>query len=191
MQQVQTELTDHNEYLFKNFGESFSPEQSAPLIHAFSNIGAFITEQKAINEKNEYIFDDIQAGFIDFKENKNNLKVEIKKDLLVELATKADISDVRGDLKEDINDLKVELKKDINDLRLEFYTFKGEVQTEFSKVRTEMQALRGEMYTGFEKISGEINSLRIWMKMIVLTAIIAIALFSPNLAAIFKYLKIS
>ncbi|MBF0450595.1 MAG: DUF1640 domain-containing protein [Candidatus Magnetomorum sp.] len=220
MQQVQLEQTSHVNTIFNEFGKFFPSDQSMPLIHAFTNVDTLIQRQSTMIEANSNDLSFIKMEFEDFKENHKNLKTEIKKDLLVELATKADISDLRGEVKEDIANLRGELKADIANLRGELKAdianlrgelkedinnlrgelkedianLRGELKEDINNLRGELKEdinnLRVEMYTGFEKLSGEIKTIQIWMKVVVFFSIAIIAMFSPNFLAILKYFKI-
>ncbi|KPA16722.1 hypothetical protein MHK_003067 [Candidatus Magnetomorum sp. HK-1] len=209
MQQLQLEPTSQINTIFNEFGKSFPVDQSMPLIHAFTNVDVLIQKQSMIIEEHNKDMNFFKTEFEDFKENHKNLKTEIKKDLLVELATKADISNLHGEVKEEISNLRGEVKEEISNLRgevkEEISILRGEVKEEISNLRGELKEdisnlrgelkedisnLRGEMYAGFEKLSGEIKNIQIWMKVVVFFAVAIVAMFSPNFLAILKYFKI-
>jgi ribosomal protein L29 len=86
--------------------------------------------------------------------------------VLPTLASKADIADLRGELKTDISELRGELKSDISELRGELKTdiseLRGELKTEIGELRgelkTEIGELRGELKTGLAELRGELSS---------------------------------
>ena len=82
------------------------------------------------NRLNQFIF--IKTNFDEYKEKETERKIEIKKDLLMEIATKADIAEVKGE----INALRKELKGDISVLDAKF-------SGEFKSIRLWMKFLVG------------------------------------------------
>ncbi len=80
--------------------------------------------------------------------------------LMAEIATKADLEKLRGETRE-----------------------------EQAKLREEMAALRGELHTEVTAVRGDIKRLDLQMKLLIGLAILAIAMFSPNLAALVKFAK--
>jgi hypothetical protein len=87
-------------------------------------------------------------------------KTEVKKDLFVELATKADIERLGGDIK-----------------RLEGAT------------KADIATLSGDIKRLEERFTGEIKRLAMLVKVLIGLTIVAIALFSPAAAELVKLLR--
>jgi len=96
-----------------------------------------------------------------------NQKQAVKADLLLELATKADIAHVRTE----IANLRTELKGDIAELRTEIAFLNGKIDTEVAK------------------LAGELKSIRLWMKLLVAIGILGMTFFSPTTIKLLEMLK--
>jgi len=94
MQQSQLETVSHNNNFFNEFENIFPSDQSLTLIHAFTNMDKLINKQTVIADVHSKDINNIKEELNFFKENNKNLKTDIKKDLLVEIATKEDISNL-------------------------------------------------------------------------------------------------
>ena len=129
--------SDYQLSFFPELETVFPGKENKPLIRAFIHLDNKINNQ-------QYLIDQGLKSIDIIQQVQKTMKVDIKKDLYMELATKADINELRGEMKADINELRGEMKADINELR-------GELKADINE-------LRGEMLTGFEKITGEINS---------------------------------
>jgi hypothetical protein len=112
----------------------------------------------------------------------DNQKVAVKADLLLELATKADIAVLAGEIarlegKIDSNIARLEGKIDSNIARLE------------GKLESEIARLEGKLDTSVAKINGELQSIRLWMKLLVAVGIIGMTFFSPTTVKLLEMLK--
>jgi predicted nucleic acid-binding Zn-ribbon protein len=92
-------------------------------------------------------------------------KVELRSELVNELATKAELNAVKTELKADIERLRTELKGEIENLRTEL---RGEIEnvrtglkSDIEKVRAELMGEIDNVRTGLE---GEIENLRTELK---------------------------
>jgi len=110
---------------------SLGIERSKPIIDAFNNIVQVLKEnqdvldnqQEIIDKQQSFLHDqeavihEIKAGFEKYKNGDLDRKAEIKKDLLIELATKADIEILNGQigiLKQEMNGKIDSLKQEMN-----------------------------------------------------------------------------
>ena len=116
----------------KDIEAALGPQQAAPIIAALEELDRKIDRQQ----------------------------MALKEDLLLELATKADIANVRTE----IADLRTELKEDIANLRL-------------------------EIKTDITRLDGELKSIRLWMKLLVAIGILGMTFFSPTTIKLLEMLK--
>jgi aryl carrier-like protein len=164
--------SDYQLSFFPELETVFPGKENKPLIRAFIHLDNKINNQ-------QYLIDQGLKSIDIIQQVQKTMKVDIKKDLYMELATKADINELRGEMKADINELRGELKADINELRGEMLTgfekitgeinsryteLDGKIQTKHEELLGEMQTkheeLRGEMQTKHEALRGEIQVLR-------------------------------
>jgi len=94
-------------------------------------------------------------------------RAALKADLIFEIATKADIANLRTE----IADLRTEVKGD------------------FVNVRSEIANLRTEIKTDITRLDGELKSIRLWMKLLVAIGILGISFFSPAAVKLLEMLK--
>ena len=87
-------------------------------------------------------------------------RLEVKRDLLVELATNADIEGLRGEIK----GISLSTKADIG-------------------------GLRGELKADIQELRGEIKRLEVFMKVLIGLAVIGMTFFSPVAAELIRILK--
>jgi hypothetical protein len=127
----------------KNIEDALGSQQAEPIIAALQELDLKIDDQRAA----------------------------LKADLLVELATKADIANLRTEM----GDIKAELKTDIANLRTE--------------VKTDIAQLNGKIDTEIAKIYGELKSIRLWMKLLVAIGILGMTFFSPTTVKLLEMLK--
>ncbi len=134
--------------------------------------------------------------------------------LMAEIATKADIEKLRGEFREAISgvrtesaglrgefreaisgmhtesaELRGELREAISGIHTESAALRGEFREAISGVRTESAGLRGEMREEVTSLRGDIKRLDLQMKLLIGLAVLAIAMFSPNLAALVRLAK--
>jgi ribosomal protein L10 len=106
-------------------------------------------------------------------------KVEIKRDLLMELATKADIADLRGATRADIADLRGATREAIAELR--------------ESTKADIAELRGATQTDIAELRGEIRrveaEIKVLLKVLIGLSIIGMSLFSPAGVELIKLLK--
>ena len=180
MLQVQNISNDFNNgFLSNEINRVFEPEKRKYLIKTF---GYF---DNRINEHTESI-NIIKEKFEEYKNRENDLKVEIKKDLLVEIATKADIKELNGKI--DSIYLKLNGKIDSN-----FNMLNGKIDSNFNmlngKIDSNYLKLNGRIDTLESKFIGEFKSVKLWMKMLIGVALIGITFFSPTTQSLIKMLK--
>jgi len=212
-QHVTLDRSDYQLSFFPELETIFPDKEKKPLIQAF------IYLDNKINHQQQMIDQGLKA--IDFiQQSQKTMKIDIKKDLLVELATKADISALRGemlagfekitgDMNSKYNELDGRMQTKHEELRGEMLSLyngmRGEMQSLHNELRGEMlslnkelrgemlslhKELRGEMVAGFEIIKSEINSLRIWFKVFAFSALAIVFMFSPNFIQFLKYVKL-
>ena len=195
----------HMQEFNSGFQDTFGLEQSMPLIQAFD----YITNQ--MNDQNTMI-GRLQEEFTEYKQAETDRKLEIKKDLLVELATKADIEKFYGIIKIDIEKLHGRITSVIEKLNgritSEIEKLNGKITSENEKlngritsenekingkieklngrITSEIEKLNGIIKTNNEKLSGKIDSLQLWMKMLVGVAILAVTCYSPMAQELIK-----
>ena len=134
--------------------EALGPQQAGPILELFQELDRRIENQKAA----------------------------VKAELLLELATRADIADLRTETAE----LRAELKTEIAELRTELKTELAELRTE---LKTDIAHLRTEARTDSARLEVELKSIRLWMKLLVAVAILGITFFSPATIKLLEMLK--
>jgi len=158
---------------------TFASEQYSTLAKAFNYVNNMYTEQNKIIGL-------IKDDFDDYKKGDAERKTEIKKDLLVELATKADIEKLNGRITSEIEKLNGRITSEIEKLN-------GRITSEIEKlngrITFEIEKLNGKIDKLELKITGEFKNIRIWLKMFIAVAIFGIACFSPNIQTLLRMLK--
>ena len=136
-QRVKIDRNDYQLSFFPELETVFPDKEGKPLIKAFIHLDNKINNQQQQIDQGLKSIDIIQQV-------QKTMKVDIKKDLFIELATKADISELRGEM------------------LAGFEKITGEINTKYSELelttKADINELRGEMRAGFEKITGEINT---------------------------------
>lgn len=121
----------------------------------------------------------------EFVINPKSLKREVMDDLRDELASRdfvrAEISDLRTELKQDIADLRTELKQDIADLRTELKKDMANVRAEMTDLRTEMANLRTELKGDISDIRAELDN-KIELKVSQSTRTLVVTIISSIIA---------
>jgi chaperonin cofactor prefoldin len=171
----------------KAIEESLGAQQAVPIISALQDLDRKIDSQKTA----------------------------VKTDLLVELATKADIALLKADingLEGKINALEEKLVGKINtsEEKLEGqinaleYKLVGKINTSEEKLEGQINALEeklegridtlekrleGKIETEIAKVNGELKSIRLWMKLLVAIGIIGMTFFSPTTIKLLDMLK--
>jgi len=134
----------------KDIEDALGPQQAGPLLAVLQDLDRKIEDQKNA----------------------------VKADLLLELATKADIANLRTEIAE----VRTELKGDIANLRTEL---KGDI----AELRTEIAFLNGKIDTEVARLAGELKSIRLWMKLLVAIGILGMTFFSPTTIKLLEMLK--
>ena len=191
-----------------NIQTTFSSEQSVPLIEAFDHANAIIKNQQTSIGK-------IQKEFDDYVKGDSHRKAEIKKDLLIELATRADIEILNGkidtlraemnghigELKKEMQSNKIEMQGSYETLQKEmqgsYNSLRNEMQGSYNSLRNEMQgsynSLRNEMQGSYNSLrnemQGEFKSIRLWIKMLVALTFFAATFYSPTAQLLIKMFK--
>jgi len=101
---------------------------------------------------------------IEHKEEVKNQKIEIKKDLAAELATKADIEEINGDFKElrgEFKELKGEFKLQIQSYaaatEVKLKEFEKQIQTQASKFEKQIQTQASKTEIQFKELERQIQ----------------------------------
>ena len=105
-------------------------------------------------------------------------KIEVKRDLLMELATKADIARLEGRIEG--------LEGHIDGLEGRINGLEGQLRAEINGLEG---VLRGEIKRVEVELKSEIKRLELFMKVLIGLAIIGMAFFSPNAAELIRLLK--
>ena len=160
----------------KDIEDALGPQQAGPLLAVLQDLDRKIEDQKNA----------------------------VKADLLLELATKADIAnlrteiaEVRTELKEDMANLRSELKEDMANLRAELKedmaNLRAELKGDNANLRQEFTAsfafLNGKIDTEVARLAGELKSIRLWMKLLVAIGILGMTFFSPTTIKLLEMLK--
>ena len=147
-------------------------EKSKPIIKAFKNLMQLIKENKDNSVNQQSILETQQATLTTIKDNVDayikddvHRKAEIKKDLLIELAAKADIEILNG--------------------KIDALEQKMNGQTKYLE-----QKMDGRIKYLEQKMDGEFKSMRLWLKMLLALAFLSIACFSPTAQTLIKLLKL-
>jgi hypothetical protein len=146
-------------------------EKSKPIVAAFQRVKQFFNDNQTILDKQQSILNEHEVAiqknqnrFEEYQKDALNRKAEIKKDLLIEIATKADIKKLNG-------------KIDAQEQKLN------------GKIDALEQKLNGKIDALEQKLSGEFKSIHLWMKMLLALSLLSIACFSPTAQALIKLLK--
>lgn len=99
-------------------------------------------------------------------------KVELRSELVNELATKAELNAVKTELKADIENLRTELKGMRAEFRSELENVRLEFRGEIAKVRTELQS--------------QIDKLNMKLNFLIILVIIVLTLMNPVVAELIK-----
>ncbi|GBC88153.1 hypothetical protein HRbin13_00271 [bacterium HR13] len=103
-------------------------------------------------------------------------KLELKDELTKELATKADIKEVRAEV--------AEVRAEVAEVRAEI----REVRAEIDKVRAEVAQVKAELNARIDRLEARIDKLEFYIKLMIGILILAIALYSPVFAELIKSL---
>ncbi len=136
-------------------------------------------------------------------------KLELKDELTKELATKADIREVRAEIMEvraEIMEVRAEIDKvraEIDKVRAEFGSEIKEIRVEFGseikKLRAEIDKMRAELGSEIKEVRAEVDKVRaelsarmdkleFYVKLMIGLLLLAIALYSPVFAEVVKAL---
>jgi len=142
----------------KDIEAALGPQQAAPIIAALEELDRKIDRQQ----------------------------MALKEDLLLELATKVDLANLRAELKEEMANLRAELKEDMANLRAELKGDNANLRQEFT---ASFAFLNGKIETEVAKINGELKSIRLWMKLLVAIGILGMTFFSLTTIKLLEMLK--
>jgi outer membrane murein-binding lipoprotein Lpp len=171
---------------------SLGKEKSKPIVDAFNTIAqnleknqnvldnqqkqiethqeSFDKQQRILADQ-EVVIHEIKENFEEYKKGDLDRKTEIKKDLLIELATKADIEILNGK----IDSLEQKMNGKIDSLDL--------------STKVELEKMNGKIDSLEQKMNGEFKSIKLWMKMLLALALLIIASYSPTAQVLIKMLK--
>ena len=121
-------------------------------------------------------------------------KVELRSELVNELATKAELNAVKTELKADIERLRTELKGEIENVRAEF---RGEIEnlrTELKGIRAEFRSelenvrleFKGEIAKVRTELQSQIDKLNMKLNFLIILVIIVLTLMNPVVAELIK-----
>jgi uncharacterized protein YnzC (UPF0291/DUF896 family) len=121
-------------------------------------------------------------------------KVELRSELVNELATKAELNAVKTELKADIERLRTELKGEIENVRAEF---RGEIEnlrTELKGIRAEFRSelenvrleFKGEIAKVRTELQNQIDKLNMKLNFLIILVIIVLTLMNPVVAELIK-----
>ena len=187
MLQMQTISNDFNkDFLSIEFDRAFEPEKRKPLMKLLNYCDNMINEQIiTINA--------IKESFEEYKNQEIDRKIDIKKDLLVEIATKADIKELNGKIDSLKNELNGKIDSNNKELNGKIDSLRQETKADIKelngKIDSNNKELNGKIDTLEAKFIGEFKSVKLWMKMLVGIALIGITFFSPTTQALLKIFK--
>jgi len=168
---------------------SLGTERSKPIVDAFNKIAQEMKENKNVLDNQEAIIHEIKDSFEEYKNGDLDRKIEIKKDLLIELATKADIATLNGK----IDSLKNATKADIATLNGKIDSLEQKMNGKFDSLKNatkaELEIMNGKIGILKQEMHGEFKSIKLWMKMLLALALLSIACFSPTAQVLIKLLK--
>ena len=110
-------------------------------------------------------------------------KVELRSELVNELATKAELNAVKTELKADIERVRAELKGEIENLRTELKGIRAEFRSEIENVRLEF---RGEIAKVRTELQNQIDKLNMKLNFLIILVIIVLTLMNPVVAELIK-----
>jgi len=118
-------------------------------------------EERLGKEEARKVAEVIERGFEAIEKKAEEValqkKLEIKDELTKELATKADIARLEGEVKADIARLEREVKADIARLEGEIQTFKADFEGKISSLKTDFEGKISALKTDLE---GKISNLK-------------------------------
>jgi hypothetical protein len=118
-------------------------------------------EERLGKEEARKVAEVIERGFEAIEKKAEEValqkKLEIKDELTKELATKADIVRLEGEIKADIARLEREVKADIARLEGEIQTFKADFEGKISNLKTDLEGKISNLKTDLE---GKISNLK-------------------------------
>jgi predicted nucleic acid-binding Zn-ribbon protein len=128
-------------------------------------------------------------------------KVELRSELVNELATKVELNAVKTELKADIENLRAELKGEIENLRTELKGIRAEFRGEIENLRTELKGIRAEFRSEIENVrlefrgeiakvrtelQSQIDKLNMKLNFLIILVIIVLTLMNPVVAELIK-----
>jgi len=162
---------------------SLGVEKSKPIVNALQKVKNIFNDQQTIIDKQQSILNEqsvaIQKNlesFEEYKKNDLNRKAEIKKDLLIEIATKADIERLTGKIDAQVQQLNGKIDA------------QGQQLT--GKIDAQGQQLNGKIDALEQKMNGEFKRIHLWMRMLLILSLLSIACFSPTAQALIRLLRI-
>jgi len=165
--------------LITDFEKAIGAQQCIPFINFLDQVDELLNaHDRRFTEQERKIQEIylIRAELDNHKRKHDDLKTEVKKDLLVELATKADIAELKGLIS--LSEERMEgnhkaLEEKIN-----------------GKINSLEERINGRINSLEEKIKGEFKSIRLWMKVIVGVAVVGMGLYSPAVVELIKFFKV-
>jgi len=156
----------------KDIEDALGPQQAGPLLAVLQDLDRKIEDQKNALKADLLLELATKADIANLRTEIADLRTELKGDIA---SVRTEIADLRTELKGDIADLRTELKGDIADLRQEF--------------TASFAFLNGKIDTEIAKIYGEFKSIRLWMKLLVAIGILGMTFFSPTTIKLLEMLK--
>jgi len=176
-----------------NIESSLGVEKSKPIVYALQKAKKIFIEQQTIIDKHQSILNDQSVAiqnnkdsFEEYKKDDLNRKAEIKQDLLIEIATKADIERLTGKIDAQVQQLTGKIDAQVQQLNGKI---DAQGQQLNGKIDAQGQQLNGKIDALEQKMNGEFKRIHLWMRMLLILSLLSIACFSPTAQALIKLLK--
>jgi len=143
--------------ILKNFDKGFTPQQSIPLIQAFEQVAKLFMEQKIVNKEYLKEIKLLKRKMVEHLTEAKELDMDINKDLLIELSTKAAVEG----LKHILEMVQDRVKTNFDEVQ---YSTKAEIEGLEYSTRAEFEDLKKLTIEGFETVKDIVHSLKASMK---------------------------
>jgi len=172
-----------------------------PGMNKYSNLLKDVTEKELfITLVRIFNFLEKDIALLFENDNKNDEKLknqthEVKQDLVAELATKADIEELKGDNRElaakvdaQIQELKGNNRELAAKVDAQIQELKGDNKELAAKLKGDFKKLAAKTDTKVEEIKGELKSIKMLIKILIGTLLVSISFFSPNTIELAKFI---
>jgi len=171
----------------KDIEDALGPQQAGPLLAVLQDLDRKIEDQKNAVKADLLLELATKADIANVRTEIADLRTELKEDMAnLRAELKEDMANLRAELKEDMVNLRAELKEDMANLRAELKGDNANLRQEFT---ASFAFLNGKIDTEVARLAGEFKSIRLWMKLLVAIGILGMTFFSPTTIKLLEMLK--